>query len=234
MRAQHREAQHLARPFAAAELRRAQQLVDGDEIAEALRHLLAFDLQEAVVHPDIGHARGAEGAAGLGDLVLVVRERRGRCRRRGCRRRCGSDRRRRGRRRTARAASPSTWPSTRYASPDGPGAAMPAGLGQPGSFGFEGFHKHEVHRVALVGRDVDARAGQHLVERAMRERPVARRARQRVHRGGREQHVILGDIGDAARDQPLDHRRASRRYIRWRAARAVGGRQPSAATSSWN
>ena len=83
---------------------------------------------------------------------------------------------------------------------------MPAGLGQPGSFGFEGFHKHEIHRVALVRGDVDPRAGQHLVERTARERAVARRAGQRVHRGRREQHMVLGDIGDAAGDQPLDHR----------------------------
>ncbi len=40
----------------------------------------------------------------------------------------------------------------------------------------------------------------------MGERPVARREGERVHRRRREQHVILGDIGDAAGDQPLDHR----------------------------
>ena len=72
--AQHRQAEHFAIPFAATELLRAQEFVDGDEVAEALRHLLALDLQEAVVHPHIGHDVVAEGATRLGDLVLVVRE----------------------------------------------------------------------------------------------------------------------------------------------------------------
>ena len=90
--------------------------------------------------------------------------------------------------------------------PGRPGAAMPHGLGHPGSFGLGRLPQHEIHRIALVGRDVDAGAGEHLVERAPRERSVARRAGKRVHRVGREQHVILGDIGDAARRQPLDQR----------------------------
>src|SRR5664280_1269112 len=51
-----------------------QQLVDGHEVAEALAHLLAFDLQEAVVHPVIRHHAGMEGAARLRDLVLVMRK----------------------------------------------------------------------------------------------------------------------------------------------------------------
>ena len=53
MRAQHGEAQHLAVPAPAAEGLGRQQLADGDEVAERLRHLLAFHLQEAVVHPDV-------------------------------------------------------------------------------------------------------------------------------------------------------------------------------------
>ena len=46
----------------------------GDEVAEALRHLLSFDLEEAVMHPHLRHDRRAVGAARLGDLVLVMRE----------------------------------------------------------------------------------------------------------------------------------------------------------------
>ncbi len=34
----------------------------------------AFHLQEAIVHPDLRHPFAAEGAAGLRDLVLVMRE----------------------------------------------------------------------------------------------------------------------------------------------------------------
>ena len=183
--------------------RRAQQLVDGDEVAEALRHLLAFDLQEAVVHPDVRHARRAEGAARLGDFVLVMREDevdaaavnvedvlRGivagkaaaeRLQQQGHRHRRAFD-----------------MPARSAGRSDAAGA-RPSRLVRLG-----GLPQHEVHRVALVGRDVDAGAGQHLVERAPRQRAVTRDAGKRVHRARRKQHMILGDIGDAARRQPLD------------------------------
>ena len=72
VRAQHREAQDFARPRAPAERVGSQQLVDREEIAEALRHLLAFDLQKAVVHPDVRHALSPERAAALRDLVFMV------------------------------------------------------------------------------------------------------------------------------------------------------------------
>ena len=80
------------------------------------------------------------------------------------------------------------------------GGARPARL-----VGLRWLPQDEVHRIAFVRRDLDARASQHLVKRAVSERPVARRPRQRIHGVGREQHVILGDIGDAAGDEPLDH-----------------------------
>src|ERR1700732_1446210 len=67
MRLQHIEAQPCARPT-------REQLPDRDEIAEALRHLLAFDLQEAVVHPEIRHAVFVEGTAALCEFVLVMRK----------------------------------------------------------------------------------------------------------------------------------------------------------------
>ncbi len=59
----------------------------------------------------------------------------------------------------------------------------------------------------------------------MRERSVARREGKRIHRGGREQHVILGDISDAAGDEPLDHR--PHRVDILGGARLVGRRQAS-------
>ena len=49
-----------------------QQLPDREEIAKALGHLLALDLEHLVVHPDACEA--VAHAAGLGDFVLVVRE----------------------------------------------------------------------------------------------------------------------------------------------------------------
>ena len=62
--------------MAVVAIRRAilEQVADGHEVAERLRHLLALHLQEAVMQPDIGHHGRPEAAARLGDLVLVVRE----------------------------------------------------------------------------------------------------------------------------------------------------------------
>ena len=74
MRHQHGKTQHFAGPFAATECLGLQQLMNGDEIAFGFRHLAAFDLQEAVVHPVARHLVGAMGAAGLRDLVFMVRE----------------------------------------------------------------------------------------------------------------------------------------------------------------
>ena len=86
-------------------------LADGEEVAERLRHLLVVDVEQAVVHPDVGEgarrspprsgrsrSRGA-GTAGPG-------------RRHGCR--------------SARRAAPCTWPSTRCASPAGRGRTRSA------------------------------------------------------------------------------------------------------------
>ena len=68
---------------------------------------------------------------------------------------------------------------------------MPAGDGHAGSPGFEGFQRTKSLRVFLVGRYLDPRAGDHLVERALRQPTVVR------HRGNTEQHVVVGDIGVA-------------------------------------
>ena len=51
MRPEHVEAKRLAGPRIT--LPTGQQLMHGDEIAETLRHLLPFDLEEAVMHPDL-------------------------------------------------------------------------------------------------------------------------------------------------------------------------------------
>ena len=67
MRLQHVETQYFPRPV-------RQQLPDGDKIAFGFRHLVAFDLQEAVVHPDIGHAVAVKRAGTLRKFVLVVRK----------------------------------------------------------------------------------------------------------------------------------------------------------------
>src|SRR5689334_23749448 len=49
-------------------------LPDRHEIPQALGHFLALDLQEAVMHPDIGERMPAMGTFALRDLVFVVRK----------------------------------------------------------------------------------------------------------------------------------------------------------------
>ena len=63
--------------------------------------------------------------------------------------------------------------------PGRPGVAIPQGDGQAGSPGFDGFHSTKSIGIALVGRHLDARARDHLVERALREPPVVRASRAR-------------------------------------------------------
>jgi hypothetical protein len=89
---------------------------DRDEIAERLRHLLAFDLQEAVVHPGLRHAPARETRSAIARFRSRDAGTRGRCRRRECR--------------TSRRDASTTLPSIRYASRDGPDCDA-AGEGQP-------------------------------------------------------------------------------------------------------
>src|SRR5579883_623986 len=123
-------------PGLAAEVSCLQQLVDGDEVAEALRHLGALDLQMAVMHPDVGHDPCAEGAGRLRHLILVMGKDEvdaaamdvegfaEQCRRHG-----------RAFEMPARA-------------PEAPGA-VPAGLAAAAWL-----PQHEIHRVALIGCDL--------------------------------------------------------------------------------
>src|SRR5215472_12409845 len=67
MRHEHLIADDLARPV-------LQEIADGDEIAEALRHLRALDLKMPIMDPDIGHDLRAVSAGRLRHLVLMVRE----------------------------------------------------------------------------------------------------------------------------------------------------------------
>ncbi len=81
-----------------------------------------------------------------------------------------------------------------------PGRPRPHGLSHPGSLGVGRLPQHEIGRVALVGRDLDPSAGDHVVAAAPRELPV-------IGVGGdREQHMAFGRIGVPAGDQPFDHR----------------------------
>ena len=66
MRLEHQQAHRIGRVL-------VQDLLEGEKVAEALAHLLAVDEQHARVHPHVGK-RLVPAAAGLGVLVLVVRE----------------------------------------------------------------------------------------------------------------------------------------------------------------
>ena len=188
-----------------------QQLPDRHEIACRFRHLVAFDLQEAVVHPVVRHHGRAVRAARLRDFVFMVREDQ-----------------------VETAAMDvediaeiggGSWPSIRYASPDGP---CPTGFPSP------------AHRrtIASTARSRPGVSCGHRPRRA--RRPVARRAcgptarrspasmryrtelRRRLHRHGRARSVA----GSASPCRPC-HRRAAARN-RSRAARmsAAGNRAP--------
>jgi hypothetical protein len=79
--------------------------------------------------------------------------------------------------------------------------ARPARLARLGRF-----PKDEVHGVALIGRNIDAGAGEHFVERTARERSIAWGAGIDVHCCGGEEHIVFGDIGETAPDEPFDNR----------------------------
>ena len=128
---------------------------------------------------------------------------RGRCRRRGCR--------------SSRRGAPRPSPSTRCASPGGRG---PTGYPSRAVVRVGRLPQHEVAGVALVGRDLDARAGEHVVGVA-----AARAGRTRAKLGDGEQHVAFGRVGVARRDEALDHRDDLRRCDRWRAARRRAARR---------
>ena len=160
---------------------RFQELLDGEEVALGLGHLAAFDLQEAVVHPVIGHDAGAMRAARLGDLVFMMREDQ---------------------------VEPAAvnvehlaevmlahhraldMPARTAAAP----GAVPARLFVGGQF-----PEHEVARVFLVFLDRDAGAGQLLVELALRQAAIVR------HGGGVEQHLAARLVGVPLVDQCGDH-----------------------------
>jgi hypothetical protein len=118
MGAQQQHAEGLAGPGALG-----QHVLHGAEIAEGLRHLLAIHEQHAVMQPGAGHRRGAEGAAALRHLVLVM-----------------------GKEQVVPAAMDveslaQMLPGHGEHSMCQPGRPRPQGLSQPGVASSEGFHK---------------------------------------------------------------------------------------------
>ena len=180
VRHQHGEPQYFARPLPPAELFRMEKVVDGDEIAFRLRHLAAFDLHEAVMHPDIRHHVRAVGAARLGDLVLVMRE----------------DQVQPAAVDVEDLAEIATAHCRAFDMPAGPSAA-PGAFPARFALGRE-LPEHEVPGVLLVRVDGDAGARLLLVERALGKLAVI------GHRAGIEENLPTRHIGVAVGDQPLD------------------------------
>ena len=149
MRAQQQEAKRLSRPAAAG-----QNIAHRQEVAEGLRHLLAIDQQHAIVQPSIGHAAGAMSAAALRHLILMMREHQ-----------VGTaamnvEHLAQMFPRHGRAFDMPARPAT------APGAVPTRG------FGIRGLPQHEIPRIALIRRHIDARAGQQLILIAARELAV--------------------------------------------------------------
>ena len=185
-------------------------VADGDEVAQELRHLLAVD----VTKPLCSQKRAMSGAVG------AARSARSRSR--------GAGRSR---------SMPPPWMSK--VSPRCFAAIAEHSMCQPGPAAAPGhvparlvpgrrLPQHEIHRVALVGRDLDPRAGDHLVERA-------------AARGCRNPASVATSKSTWPRPHRRGPRRSAARSSRSSAAicsvargSTVGGRQPSAATSSWN
>ena len=157
------------------------ELLDRERVAERLRHLLGAEVHEAVVQP-VARRTGRRS-----------RPRTGRSRSRGAGR--SGPRRRRGCRATRRGTA---WPSpsTRCASPGGPGPT-----GSP-----------TTARRAWPPSRARSPAGRACARRPRPARPPAarrgsgRRACRSPEAPHREVDVAVHDVGEASGDQPLDQR----------------------------
>ena len=167
------KAQHLAGIL-------SQQVLDHTEIAQGFGHLLAIDIHIAVVHP-VTHEVLAVGAAALCPLVFVVRKSQ------------------------VAAAAVNIDGVTQVLLDHGRALEVPAGTATaPGAIPTGLFiagrlPQHEVARVFFIGRHFDPRAGQHVVQRALRQLAVI------GHGLHCKQHVPFRRVGVALLDQPFDH-----------------------------
>ena len=174
-----------------------QDLLDREEVAERLRHLLVVDAHERVMHP-VTDERQPGGALGLRDLVLVMREN------------------------EVLAAAMEIERLAEVLDAHRRALEVPAGASRPPRAFPERlarlrrFPEREVEGVALALVDLDARAGLQLVELALRELAVAGK------RADGEIDVAVRRIGEPFRDQLADHRDHLRQMLR-RARLDVGG-----------
>src|SRR5262249_22224209 len=128
--------------------------MDGDEIAQGLRHLLSLHLEEAVMQPIVRHDRRVKGRPRLRDLVLMMGKH-------------GIDAAAMNIEglaemlpRHGRALDVPAWATRRrYA-----GGRRPRGLAR-----LRRLPQYEIHGIALVRGNLDARATDHLVARPARQ-----------------------------------------------------------------
>ena len=148
MRPQQHEADHFARHAL------VQQIPHREEIAKALGHLPALDLQHLIMHPDPREPPLGVHAHALRNLVFVVRELQI----------------------NAARVDVKTRPQERVAHRrafDVPARPPPApGAVPPRQIVARRFPEHEIHRVALVGRHLHPRPGDHVIDRAPRKRAI--------------------------------------------------------------
>ncbi len=182
---QHHKTDHFARHAL------LQQIAHGKEITQRFGHLFAFDLQHLVVHPDVGHAIRFIGAAALSDLVFMMRKHQ------------------------IIAAAVNVEGFAQQFLCHGRAFDVPArapvtpGALPPRQILARGLPEHEIHRVALVGRHLNPRAGNHVIDRTTREAAIA--FLPAFHR---KQHMTLRNISVALPDQRFDHRDHLRNIFR--------------------
>ena len=134
------------------------------------------------MHPDIGEALARMGAAALRNLVFMVGE--------------------------LQVQAPAVnvkggaqQIKAHRRAFDMPAGPAPAPWAVPARFiRVRGFPQDKIHRIALVGRNLDPGASDHVIDRAPRKLAIVGIA---AHI---EQHMPLCGIGMAPGDQPLDHR----------------------------
>ena len=159
-----------------------QKIMNGEEVAKRLGHLLALDLQHLVMKPVARELALGMRAAALGDFVFMMWEHQV----------------------VAATMNVEARPQQFVAhgrtldmparTPTPPGA-VPARKIVGGRL-----PQDEIHRVALVRGHFHAGPCNHVIHRAARELPVFGVALDR------EEHVTIGGIGMPLGDQPFDHR----------------------------
>ena len=156
-----------------------QQFVHGVEVAERFRHLLAFALQIAVMHPVLRKMRAGVAATALRNLVLMVRENQ------------------------ILPAAMDVEVGAEVFLAHGRAFDMPAGASPPPRavparrVVVARLPQHEIRRVPLVGCHLDPRPVDQRFPAVPRQAAIVR------HRGYVEQHMAFGFIGVAGSDQAL-------------------------------